>query len=63
MNNKFETVTAKAIHIPKKNRKEYVLPSHRENEICSKFERMKKAQHLTTAISNAGKGDKIENNE
>ena len=29
----------KAIHIPMENREEYVLPTHGENENCSKFKR------------------------
>ena len=64
MNNKLEIATAKAIHICNSHEpplrpkiaKEYGLPTHRK--MLTKFkeiERMKKAQHLTKAIRNAGK--------
>jgi len=72
MNDKLEIATAKAIHICNSHEptlrpkiaKEYGLPTHRKMLTKLKeIERMKKAQHLTKAISNAGEGDKIENNE
>ena len=43
---------ATAIHIPMKNRKKYVLPTHRRNETCSK--EITECQCLTTCISNGG---------
>jgi len=49
MNKKLETATSKAIHIcnsheptlKPKIAKKYALPTHRRNEICSKFERVR----------------------
>ena len=64
MNDKLEIATAKAIHICNSHEptlrpkiaKEYGLPTHRKMLTKLKeIERMKKAQHLTKAIRNAGK--------